>query len=158
MTLQEIKNAIDQGLKVHWSHDGYQVVKAGDRYLIKYLDNDSCISLTWSDNVTLNGNESQFFIAGSIPVLKSIFREDFDQGDKWGSAIIALFSVANEISWRGRDTPPSWQYQPSIAYDSREPDSPLYDVCKEAKLEDLIHFGNILHRYTRNLDRLGESY
>ena len=62
MNLQEIKQAIDQGKNVYWSGTGYQVVKdnAGE-YLIKCTSNNHCIGLTWQDNVTMNGKESDFF-------------------------------------------------------------------------------------------------
>lgn len=90
--------------------------------------------------------------------LKSLFKEDFDPYDKWGSAMVAYFTVANEISYRGDQTPSSWGYRPAMASDPRESEDHLFEACENAKLDDLIHFGNILERYTRNLDRHGESY
>lgn len=69
MNLQEIKEAIDKGKTVHWGNDSYTVIK--DRigqYLIKHV-NGHCIGLTWSDNVTLNGNESDFYISGQCPIV-----------------------------------------------------------------------------------------
>ena len=62
MNLQEIKQAINQGKNVYWSGPGYQVIKdnAGE-YLIKCTSNNHCIGLTWQDNVTMNGKESDFF-------------------------------------------------------------------------------------------------
>ena len=90
--------------------------------------------------------------------LKSIFYEDFDSYDKWGSAMIAFFTVANEISYRDQNTPQSWEYRPAMAQDPREHEDHMFETCEAAELDDLIHFGNVLERYTRNLDRLGESY
>lgn len=62
MTTQEIKNAVDSGKKVFWKSNAYIVVKdSKGEYLIKCTINNSCIGLTWADNVTLNGKESDFF-------------------------------------------------------------------------------------------------
>ncbi len=63
MTLAEIKEAIAQGKKVHWSNHAYDVIK--DRigqYLIICNLNESCIGLTWKDGKTMNGKEEDFFI------------------------------------------------------------------------------------------------
>lgn len=64
MTVDEIKQAVREGKKVYWEHDGYIVInpKGGDQWLIKCLLNDSYIGLTWLDGKTLNGKESSFFI------------------------------------------------------------------------------------------------
>lgn len=62
MTLQEIKQALDDNKKVYWSSLAYQVIKdKKGEYLIKHYSG-ACIGLTWVDNVTLNGNEAEFFI------------------------------------------------------------------------------------------------
>lgn len=62
MTLQQIKEAIEQGKKVYWSNLSYEVIKDNkDQYLIKH-SNGSCTGLTWADNTTLNGKEEDFFI------------------------------------------------------------------------------------------------
>lgn len=64
MTLEEIKNAIANGDTVHWSNSAYAVNKAANGgYLIKCTLNGHCIGLTWSDGVTLNGHESDFYIS-----------------------------------------------------------------------------------------------
>lgn len=64
MTLQEIKDAVESGKTVHWSHEGYVVIK--DRigqWLIHCLSNDNYIGLTWQDGVTMNGRPEQFYVA-----------------------------------------------------------------------------------------------
>lgn len=62
MTLDQIKQAIDQGQKVYWSNTSYEVIKDKiGQYLIKYKPNNYCIGLTWTDEVTLNGQEDEFF-------------------------------------------------------------------------------------------------
>lgn len=62
MNLIDIKKEVDAGNLVYWKNENYQVVKDQmDRYLILSLDNKYCIGLTWMDNKTLNGIESDFF-------------------------------------------------------------------------------------------------
>ena len=63
MNLQQIKQAISEGKKVYWSSTLYEVIK--DRigqYLIRCKSNGYCIGLTWSDGITLNGKEKDFFV------------------------------------------------------------------------------------------------
>ena len=65
MTLNEIKSAVEAGKVVHWANDGYSVVKDSiGQFLVIFKYNDSCISLTWQDGKTLNGQESEFYIRG----------------------------------------------------------------------------------------------
>ena len=64
MTLEQIKGAIALGLSVKWSNDGYDVIQDSlGQYLIKYRPNGHCIGLTRSDGITMNGEESQFYVA-----------------------------------------------------------------------------------------------
>jgi hypothetical protein len=67
MKLDQIKNAVDSGLVVHWSNDGYQVIK-GHEYLIGWDiggRQENYIGLTWADGKTLNGKEDDFYIGES---------------------------------------------------------------------------------------------
>ena len=67
MTLAEIKNAVDSGKTVHWSNDGYRVTTGGviDRvYSLRCDWNGWSMGLTWTDGVTMNGKEEDFYIAG----------------------------------------------------------------------------------------------
>ena len=63
MNLQQIKSAVEAGDKVHWSNRSYQVIvdKKG-QWLIEH-SGGSCIGLTWTDGVTLNGEEGDFYIS-----------------------------------------------------------------------------------------------
>lgn len=64
MTLQQIKEAVNQGKTVHWSNKGYRVFKDNlDQWFILCDQNQYMIGLTWRDNVTLNGKPEQFFLA-----------------------------------------------------------------------------------------------
>jgi len=62
MDVNEIKQAVDDGKKVFWGNDNYEVIKGASGYLIKSKFNNHCIGLTWLDGVTLNGKEEEFFI------------------------------------------------------------------------------------------------
>jgi hypothetical protein len=65
MTLAQIKSAVEAGKSVHWSHDGYSVIKDKlDRFLIVCHRNDAAWGLTWTDGVTMNESESNFYIKG----------------------------------------------------------------------------------------------
>lgn len=65
MNLREIKRAVSEGLIVCWGTRDYVVehVKNEDRYFIKSLATGHAISLTWSDGLTLNGKEEEFFVS-----------------------------------------------------------------------------------------------
>tara|TARA_R100000951_G_scaffold108852_2_gene105362 strand:+ start:2928 stop:3134 length:207 start_codon:yes stop_codon:yes gene_type:complete len=64
MNLAEIKAAVMAGKTVHWASEAYVVTYAPqiDEFLIKCLLNDTCIGLTWQDEVTMNGRPDQFFV------------------------------------------------------------------------------------------------
>ena len=63
MTLQEIKAAELAGKKVYWSNDAYEVVHDNkDQWLIVCSLNGYTIGLTWLNGVSMNGNESEFYI------------------------------------------------------------------------------------------------
>lgn len=67
MTLSQIKDAIKQGKRVCVGSEAYQVIRdSKDQYLIKCEFNDYCVGLTWSDGITLNAKESEFFINDRI--------------------------------------------------------------------------------------------
>lgn len=63
MNLEQIKAATLAGKTVHWKNPGYTVryVPASEQWLIIFVSGD-CIGLTWADGVTLNGQESDFYI------------------------------------------------------------------------------------------------
>ena len=66
MTLEEIKAAIDAGQSVHWANTGYRVHKDSfGQYLITFEPNGSTIGLTDRSGQRLNGEDAEFFIAGS---------------------------------------------------------------------------------------------
>jgi len=65
MNLQQIKQAISEGKKVYWSSLLYEVIydDKNKDYLIKCTSsNGHSIGLTWTDGVTMNGKEEDFYI------------------------------------------------------------------------------------------------
>ena len=62
MTLEEIKQAVDEDQVVCWKNEQYQVIKDHKgQYLIQHT-NGSCIGLTHRDGITLNGDPGDFYI------------------------------------------------------------------------------------------------
>ncbi len=62
MTLQEIKNAVDNEQTVIWKQNNYKVAKWACGYVVVCTDNNYAIGLTWQDGVTMNGAEEDFSI------------------------------------------------------------------------------------------------
>ena len=63
MNLEQIKQALARGDKVHWTNSAYDVILDNvGQYLIHCNLNDSCIGLTWRDGVTMNGDEDEFYL------------------------------------------------------------------------------------------------
>ena len=64
MKLEEIKAAVLAGRTVHWKNGAYRVVHDSvGQWLIKCEFNGHCWGLTWANGVTMNGEESDFFLA-----------------------------------------------------------------------------------------------
>jgi hypothetical protein len=74
LTLQQIAEAVDAGLTVHWQNAGYTVHKgpahpdtpgSSSNPALKYTidhTNGQSLGLTWRDGITLNGKECDFYI------------------------------------------------------------------------------------------------
>lgn len=62
MKLNEIKEAVEHGKKVHWCSDNYVVIKGKYDFLIECVSNKHCIGLTHKDNITMNGEEKDFYL------------------------------------------------------------------------------------------------
>lgn len=63
MTLDEIKQAVEDGKTVHWASRAYKVVKDDvGQWLIVCTLNNHAIGLTWRDGVTMNGKPEEFFL------------------------------------------------------------------------------------------------
>ena len=62
MNLEQIKTALSKGTKVYWKNLSYVVIKDDwGQYFIECPSTRHLISLTWADNITLNGEERHFF-------------------------------------------------------------------------------------------------
>jgi len=63
MKLQEIKKAVDQGKPVRWASDIYHVEHWDNHgYVVRCILNNYTTGLTHQDEVTLNGDENEFYI------------------------------------------------------------------------------------------------
>lgn len=69
MKLNEIKEAVLAGKTVHWKNGAYRVIFDPTRgsviagFLIECVLNGDCIGLTWTNGVTMNGEEEDYFVA-----------------------------------------------------------------------------------------------
>jgi hypothetical protein len=64
MSLQDIKDAIENGQRVFWCNDAYEVIKdCIGQYLIRshFSDTPNYVGLTWTDGVTVNGKPEEFY-------------------------------------------------------------------------------------------------
>lgn len=69
MTLDEIKDAVKAGKRVHWKSRNYTVIcDLLGQWMIAYNHGSTdanYIGLTWRDGTTMNGEESEFFIGAT---------------------------------------------------------------------------------------------
>lgn len=65
MNLPKIKRAVDEGLAVLFASPAYAVIRGDDRDgdFICCVNTGHCISLTHANGVTLNGRESELYVA-----------------------------------------------------------------------------------------------
>lgn len=89
---------------------------------------------------------------------KTEFKLFRDKYDPWGSAMDVFFPIASELYMRGVDIPSQWGYAPGLTDDPRDPENYYTDLIINESDNDLLEFGNLLHRYTNYLDRAGCSY
>ena len=62
MNLEQIKKALEKGLKVYWENDGYEVLKDKlGRYLVVFKHNGYTVGLT-DLNGNLQGNPNKFYV------------------------------------------------------------------------------------------------
>jgi hypothetical protein len=80
-----------------------------------------------------------------------------DSWDPWGWAMLWWFEVADEMTRRGLEIPQDWHYKPGLDLE-RDEDSFEQETLGLADDDALEHFGNILARYARILERQGKDY
>jgi len=100
--------------------------------------------------------------------LRNIFRADYDSHDAWGSVLGFLFPIAELLYVEEEDVPSAWEFRPSpfltrgmVQDDSS--DSMRYYLSQDYlsgyfTANDLVSFGNVLHRYSTNLRTAGKDY
>lgn len=81
-----------------------------------------------------------------------------NSGDSWGNAMNAFFEVAAHLYDKGVTIPDEWEYSPSMASEQAEEDSYWFELFSIETEENLIKFGNLLHRYTEFLKFKGVDY
>lgn len=128
MKLNEIKAALDAGVKVFWSSECYDVIKDVIKkkdepdfvqYLINCNQNNYCIGLTHQDGVTMNGEEGDFFYIKNGRKVFS-YSDETTQDDKL-SAIV------------GRSVD-SFEHIKSNDYDAIE--QSLFDAASEVSIDE----------------------
>ncbi len=62
MTLNEIKSATRAGQVVCWKGEAYEVRENNNDWYVICTINDHIIGLTWTDEITLNGKEADFYV------------------------------------------------------------------------------------------------
>jgi hypothetical protein len=89
--------------------------------------------------------------------LKCTYLEDDYKSDPWGVAISLLFDVCEVLTVRGDDVPNAYEYRPGCPGVSLG-DGWHINLMMEANVEDLTHFGNVLHRIVTREESRGNSY
>jgi len=95
--------------------------------------------------------------------------ETYPNGDRWGSAMGALFDIAHTLEHYGRDyLPHAWGYRDSPIchgldkHSSGENDQArtiaAYVLRHPEREREIVRAGNVLDRYIGRLDRAGLSY
>jgi len=65
MNLNQIKEAVLAGKIICWKNSGYKIINCCDNWTIVWNyggKDENSIGLTWRDEKTLNGEESDFYI------------------------------------------------------------------------------------------------
>lgn len=89
--------------------------------------------------------------------IKTVYLEDHDPGDAWGSVMGAFFDVAEELHARGEDCPASWEFRPA-SYDPADVDEREPTIATGVDTDVLIDFGNWLEDCADALQRNGLDY
>lgn len=107
MTLTEIKEAVLEGMTVHWKHEGYVVVESGSRavgeanqWLIMCVRNEYCIGLTHMDGVTMNGKAEDFFV-GYMEKMNQIQLGMYLGALRAGERVIETTTLMFSSGWTG---------------------------------------------------------
>ena len=100
------------------------------------------------------------------PVLEA-FRDSYDKYDAWGSALNALFDIAECLHRNGAEVPGHWEFTPSpfVVVDTElDAESESFFAAqidllmRQGHYSNLVHAGNVLERFTHILELEGHSY
>jgi hypothetical protein len=69
----------------------------------------------------------------------------------------ALFDIALELTRRGVPTPAAWEFRCS-PLGPGEPEGFFAESIAEASTDNLVEFGELMHRYARRLQAAGLDY
>jgi len=98
-----------------------------------------------------------------ISQLKGFYRMWDDGGDPWGSCMSVFFELAEYMYRSHMDYPIHWEFNPSPLLDQPITDEELnekylFEEFRAHSADELWHFGNVLHRYSRMLRHLSLDY
>jgi len=79
--------------------------------------------------------------------------------DRWGEAMVTLCDLAEVLVHTGHEDliPREWGYRHSPVCQGIDGDNG-FPHDSRAMPSDLVHAGNVLHRYVRALERVGHAY
>ena len=98
------------------------------------------------------------------PTLRAMFTESDHKYDPWGEGMMLMFAVCDVLYANGEGVPDEWEFRPGLGGGAIDPDNYLATWMNETYTtrgvtgDDLVHFGNVLARYTRIMDTAGRSY
>lgn len=84
--------------------------------------------------------------------LKEELRMNDFTNDPWGAAINMQFDIAEELYFNRSEIPDHWQFSPGAGSEAST------NAYANVETEELIKFGNLLHRVVRATDHAGKSY
>ena len=96
---------------------------------------------------------------------------DWDEGDKWGSAMAAWFGCADALYAAGEPVPDTWEYQPGLGAGTLNPDEDYEAIALTNAVagndmphdhtftwDSVRHIGDVLARYAHACTNAGLSY
>lgn len=79
-------------------------------------------------------------------------------GDEWGWCLGWLFAVCDTLLFdRNEEVPAHWEFRPSPMGKSSD-DEWRDEVLGDMSNSQLLYVGEVLHRYSNNLRRMGKDY
>ena len=91
--------------------------------------------------------------------LKTEFQLTYDKGDAWSSCMQWLFAICDYLTFETDEcVPDNWHFKPSPF--GADTEDYCYQSLKELDVpsKDVLHFGNLLVRFSELLKRKGLDY